>query len=307
MPPLSPTFIIISVCALLVVAAVGVFAGYLFRKNIAEKEIGSAEDEATRILNEAIKSAESKKREAVVEAREEIYRVRTENERELKERRAEVQKQERRIQQKEESLEKKHENIDRKEEKLTQKLKEIEEKHYRLWKLANRDKTLSMPTISLEELKAEFPDDEPIQSCNSLDEVYSVAGNPVGIGGSMFFLDNLIYLVCRWNDIDVVKPYSGSSYGTRIYNVDSLLENLEMGCPIPLRVENSVYLNDSSLKGGHYITLYGFNSGTAIVVDSNIDSNAGIKELPIKQLFDAMIANPNLVCAWNPSTVLLRK
>lgn len=186
-------------------------------------------------------------------------------------------------------------------------IKEIEEKHYRLWKLANRDKTLSMPTISLEELKAEFPDDEPIQSCNSLDEVYSVAGNPVGIGGSMFFLDNLIYLVCRWNDIDVVKPYSGSSYGTRIYNVDSLLENLEMGCPIPLRVENSVYLNDSSLKGGHYITLYGFNSGTAIVVDSNIDSNAGIKELPIKQLFDAMIANPNLVCAWNPSTVLLRK
>jgi len=126
--PHTPLAIVLSVCALLVAAAVSAFVGYFYRKNIAEKEIGSAEEEATRILNDAIKASESKKREAVVEAREEIYRARTEYEREFKERRAEIQKQERRIQQKEESLEKKHENLDQKEEKLSAKLKEAEAK-----------------------------------------------------------------------------------------------------------------------------------------------------------------------------------
>ena len=85
--PTLPT--IVWIVALLIVAAVGIFAGYLYRKKVAEKEIGSAEDEAKRIINEAIKSAEAKKRESVVEAREEIFRARAENERECKERRAE--------------------------------------------------------------------------------------------------------------------------------------------------------------------------------------------------------------------------
>ena len=75
------------VVALLVGAAAGLFVGYTYRKKIAEKEIGSAEDEATRIINEAIKGAEAKKREAVVEAREEIYRARAEFDKETKERR----------------------------------------------------------------------------------------------------------------------------------------------------------------------------------------------------------------------------
>ena len=70
--------------ALLIVVALaaGTVAGYLIRKKLAEKEIGAAEDEAKRIINEAIKSAEAKKRESVVEAREEIFRARAENERE---------------------------------------------------------------------------------------------------------------------------------------------------------------------------------------------------------------------------------
>ena len=112
---------------LVVVAlAAGIFAGYLYRKKVAEKEIGTAEDEAKRIINEAIKSAEAKKRESVVEAREEIFRARAENERECKERRAEVQKQERRIQQKEETLERKLEAVEQKDEKLNQKMKALE-------------------------------------------------------------------------------------------------------------------------------------------------------------------------------------
>lgn len=118
---------VLSIVALLVGAAAGLFVGYLYRKKIAEKEIGSAEDEATRIINEAIKGAEAKKREAVVEAREEIYRARAEFDKETKERRQEQQKQERRLQQKEESIDRKYESVEQKEEKLAQKLKQTEE------------------------------------------------------------------------------------------------------------------------------------------------------------------------------------
>ena len=57
---------------------IGVLIGFLYRKKVAEKEIGSAEQEATRIINEAIKSGETKKREAILEAKDEIHRSRTE-------------------------------------------------------------------------------------------------------------------------------------------------------------------------------------------------------------------------------------
>ena len=70
----------------------GLFVGYLYRKQVAEKEIGSAEQEATRIVNDAIKSAETKKREAILEAKDEILKNRTEAEREIKERRNEDHK-----------------------------------------------------------------------------------------------------------------------------------------------------------------------------------------------------------------------
>ena len=106
--------------------AIGGIAGYAWRKNIAEKEIGSAEDEAKRIVNEAIKSAEAKKREAIVEAREEIHKNRIEEEKEIKERRAEVQKSERRVIQKEEALDKKQELMSQKEEALALKIREAE-------------------------------------------------------------------------------------------------------------------------------------------------------------------------------------
>ena len=118
--------ILIPIVAALVGIAGGFFAGVSYRKNVAEKEIQSAEDEARRIINDAIKGAESKKREALVEAKEEIHKNRTEYEREVKERRQEVQKQERRLQQKEESLDRKHENIEHKEEQLSRKLQDAE-------------------------------------------------------------------------------------------------------------------------------------------------------------------------------------
>ena len=99
--------------------------GMLYRKKVAEKEIGGAEEEARRILNEAIKSAESKKREMLLEAKEEIHKSRTEYEREVKERRADLQKQERRLQQKEESFDKKLDAHEKKEEELQRRLNKV--------------------------------------------------------------------------------------------------------------------------------------------------------------------------------------
>ncbi len=119
--------IIIPTVTALVGIAAGFFGGFTVRKKVAEKEIKSAEDEATRIINEAIKGAESKKREALVEAKEEIHRNRLEYEREVRERRQELQKTERRVQQREEALDRKHDNMEVKEEQLAKKLAEADE------------------------------------------------------------------------------------------------------------------------------------------------------------------------------------
>ena len=86
---------------------VGCILGGLYRKKVSEREIGSAEEKAKQIINDAYKSAESKRRETLLEAKEEIHKSRSEYEREVKERRAELQKQERRLQQKEETLDRK--------------------------------------------------------------------------------------------------------------------------------------------------------------------------------------------------------
>ena len=114
--------IVYIIIAAVVGLLVGAVIGFAYRKNVAEKEIGSAEEEAKRIINESIKSAESKKREAIVEAKEEILRNRNEADREIKERRSEVQKTERRLIQKEESLDKKIDANEQKSEELNHRL-----------------------------------------------------------------------------------------------------------------------------------------------------------------------------------------
>lgn len=105
---------------------IGVIVGCLYRKKVAEKEIGSAEQEATRIINDAIKAGETKKREAILEAKDEIHRSRTEAEREIKERRNETQKLERRLTQKEEALDRKTDALDQKNEELNRKLAQVQ-------------------------------------------------------------------------------------------------------------------------------------------------------------------------------------
>ena len=119
--------LILSIAAV-VLCAVFFAAGILYRKKVAEKQIGSAEEEAKRIINEAIKGGENKKREMLLEAKEEIHKSRSEYEREVKERRAEVSKQERRLQQKEEALDKKVNLHEKKEDELAKKIAAIDKK-----------------------------------------------------------------------------------------------------------------------------------------------------------------------------------
>ena len=116
----------LAIILIVVFAAVAFFSGITYRKKVSEREISSAEEEARRIINEAIKTGESKQREALLEAKESIHKERTEYEREVKERRSELQKQERRLQSKEENLDKKTDNIEKKGEQLNKKLAEAD-------------------------------------------------------------------------------------------------------------------------------------------------------------------------------------
>ena len=117
--------IVLIVLALAAGLGIGIGVGIAIRKKVAEREIGSAEAEATRLINEAIRSGESRKKEMLLEAKDEIHRSRTEHEKEVKERRAELTKQERRLEQKETTLDKKTEAFERKEEELARRMNEV--------------------------------------------------------------------------------------------------------------------------------------------------------------------------------------
>ena len=138
---------IVAAVAAVVAFVVGFPIGIQYRKKVAEKEISSAEEEATRILNEAIKSSESKKREVLLEAKEEILKSRADNEKEVKERRADLQKQERRLQQKEENIDRKTDAIEKKEEALSQKHEALQREQDEI-KLIKRSQTEMLERIS---------------------------------------------------------------------------------------------------------------------------------------------------------------
>ena len=138
---------IVAAVAAVVAFVVGFPIGIQYRKKVAEKEISSAEEEATCILNEAIKSSESKKREVLLEAKEEILKSRADYEKEVKERRADLQKQERRLQQKEENIDRKTDAIEKKEEALSQKHEALQREQDEI-KLIKRSQTEMLERIS---------------------------------------------------------------------------------------------------------------------------------------------------------------
>ena len=118
------TFVICIVVAL-IAAAISWVAATAYRKNVAEKTIGSAEEKARDIIDDALKVAETKKREALLEAKEESMNRKNELDKETKERRAELQKYERRVLAKEEAIEKKSDALERRESNLASKEEEL--------------------------------------------------------------------------------------------------------------------------------------------------------------------------------------
>ncbi len=119
---------IIWIIICVIVLALGLLIGYILRKNIGEKAIGSAEQKARNLILDAQNKSETIKKEITLEAKEEAHRMRTDVEREVKERRAEIQRSERRLIQKEESVDRKLENIEKREDSITKHEQEILEK-----------------------------------------------------------------------------------------------------------------------------------------------------------------------------------
>ena len=125
--------VIVALIVGVVGAAAGYFVGYNNRKKTAEAQIGSAEAEATRLVNEAIKTADQKRKEAVLEAKDEAFKLKAEvdaqkaeADKEIKQRRAEISRQENRIDQKENALDRKTEALERKEEDLKKRTAEAD-------------------------------------------------------------------------------------------------------------------------------------------------------------------------------------
>ena len=121
----STTWIIICIILVVVVAVISSLISIMVRKSTIEKKVGSAEERSREIINEAIKTAEAKKKEALLEAKEENLKTKNELDKEIKERRAEVQRYEKRVLNKEESVEKKADSLDKKENSLKAKEEEL--------------------------------------------------------------------------------------------------------------------------------------------------------------------------------------
>ena len=150
-------FILIT-AAVIIGLVVGVIGGIIYRKKVAEAEIGSAEEQAKRIVDDGFKEAETLKKEALLEAKEEIIKQKNESEREMKERRSELSKQEARVAKREETLERKIESLEKKEEFLNEKIKENEEAASEIEKLKESElATLEkLSGLTSEQAKAEM-------------------------------------------------------------------------------------------------------------------------------------------------------
>jgi len=123
------TPVTMAVIAGVIALAVGLLIGYVLRKSLGEKEIGSAEQKAQNMLLEAETQAENAKKEKILEAKEEAHRLRSDAENEVRDRRNESMKSEKRLQQKEENLDRRSEGIERREESLTKREHSMNEKH----------------------------------------------------------------------------------------------------------------------------------------------------------------------------------
>ena len=154
---MSPILTVVLVLVAAAVAgALGFYLGGENRKRTAEAKIGSAEEEAKRIVNDAIKAAEQKRKETIIEAKDEAFKLKSDADKEIKDRRAEITRQERRIDQKEESLDKRTAQMERKEEDLKRRSETVEARLDELeqLKLRQTEKLETIAAMSKEDARA---------------------------------------------------------------------------------------------------------------------------------------------------------
>ena len=154
---MSPILTVVLVLVAAVAAgALGFYLGVENRKRTAEAKIGSAEEEAKRIVNDAIKAAEQKRKETIIEAKDEAFKLKSDADKEIKDRRAEISRQERRIDQKEEALDKRTTQMERKEEDLKRRSETVEARLDELeqLKLRQTEKLETIAAMSKEDARA---------------------------------------------------------------------------------------------------------------------------------------------------------
>ena len=154
---MSPILTVVLVLVAAAVAgALGFYLGGENRKRTAEAKIGSAEEEAKRIVNDAIKTAEQKRKETIIEAKDEAFKLKSDADKEIKDRRAEITRQERRINQKEEALDKRTAQMERKEEDLKRRSETVEARLDELeqLKLRQTEKLETIAAMSKEDARA---------------------------------------------------------------------------------------------------------------------------------------------------------
>ena len=141
------TIIITAVVTLVVAVAVSLAIANASYQKASAKKVGSAEDRAREIIDEAVKNAETKKREALLEAKEESMNTKNELEKEIRERRAEIQRNEHRVLQKEENLDKKLEALEKREAEYTAKERAVNKQKEEVAKL-NQQRVQELERIS---------------------------------------------------------------------------------------------------------------------------------------------------------------
>ena len=132
---MSPIAVIIVLIAVVLTAVISVFATIAYRKSVSEAKVGSAEEKAREILDDALKTAEAKKREALLEAKEESLKAKNDFEKESRERRMELQRYEKRVLNKEETLDRKSDALEKKEQSLAHKESSLEKQKVKVEEL----------------------------------------------------------------------------------------------------------------------------------------------------------------------------
>lgn len=162
-------------------------------------------------------------------------------------------------------------------------------KNYCVWKPGSLPGLMYEPVATLDVYKKHFPDDEFIQQCTSIDEVFAKYQKPVCMNGAVDWFENIIKAFSQNDDVDIY-----------LCNVQEIIANLNREIPVPICVDNSIYSPDgTNINNHHYIVLFRIEGTEAVVVDPSKVETAGIHRLPVERLFKAISSSLIMAIAWD--------